>query len=264
MPTITDASLQGWFLFPARPSLVLPMMLIAPDDRTLAHRPAEQLPRTGRARWRAALRMRLARRPRRRCPQASPPSWRCGARAPPRAALARVGRRAAARATAPRAPGRYDDDLGAAPVVLDRQRRRLLVQDRARPHDAPRRSSPPSTISRARGVPFSDGAARLVVVPAPGAAPVRHRRVGRAADGPDAVGAARRRAARRHRRAARGARRPAARRALPPPVVGVAVPRRVRLLGRRRARAPEGPGAVRAVARPVRRRGASRRSSTTG
>ncbi|HUR76311.1 MAG TPA: hypothetical protein VMZ22_00035 [Acidimicrobiales bacterium] len=35
MPTITDASLQGWFLFPARPSLVLPMMLIAPDDRTL-------------------------------------------------------------------------------------------------------------------------------------------------------------------------------------------------------------------------------------
>ncbi len=35
MPTITDDSLQGWFLFPARPSLVLPMMLIAPDYRTL-------------------------------------------------------------------------------------------------------------------------------------------------------------------------------------------------------------------------------------
>ena len=35
MPTITDASLQGWFLFPARPSLVLPMMLIAPDGRTM-------------------------------------------------------------------------------------------------------------------------------------------------------------------------------------------------------------------------------------
>jgi hypothetical protein len=35
MPTITDASLQGWFLFPLRPSLVLPMMLIAPDGRTM-------------------------------------------------------------------------------------------------------------------------------------------------------------------------------------------------------------------------------------
>jgi hypothetical protein len=35
MPTVTDASLQNWFLFPARPSLVLPMMLIAPDDRTI-------------------------------------------------------------------------------------------------------------------------------------------------------------------------------------------------------------------------------------
>ncbi|MBA2607633.1 MAG: hypothetical protein H0U92_01680 [Actinobacteria bacterium] len=35
MPTITDASLQGWFLFPLRPSLVLPMMLIAPDRRTM-------------------------------------------------------------------------------------------------------------------------------------------------------------------------------------------------------------------------------------
>jgi hypothetical protein len=35
MPTMTDASMQGWFLFPARPSLVLPMMLIAPDGRTI-------------------------------------------------------------------------------------------------------------------------------------------------------------------------------------------------------------------------------------
>jgi hypothetical protein len=35
MPTVTDASMQGWFLFPARPALVLPMMLIAPDGRTL-------------------------------------------------------------------------------------------------------------------------------------------------------------------------------------------------------------------------------------
>jgi hypothetical protein len=35
MPTITDASLQGWFLFPLRPSLVFPMMLVAPDLRTL-------------------------------------------------------------------------------------------------------------------------------------------------------------------------------------------------------------------------------------
>jgi hypothetical protein len=35
MPTITDGSLQGWFFFPARPSLVLPMMVIAPDQRTV-------------------------------------------------------------------------------------------------------------------------------------------------------------------------------------------------------------------------------------
>ena len=47
MPTLTDASLQGWFLFPARPSLVLPMMLIAPDHRTLLVAPLEQLPRAG-------------------------------------------------------------------------------------------------------------------------------------------------------------------------------------------------------------------------
>ncbi|HUQ40847.1 MAG TPA: hypothetical protein VM030_11920 [Acidimicrobiales bacterium] len=41
MPTLTDASLQGWFLFPARPSLVLPMMLIAPDGRTLLLAPLD-------------------------------------------------------------------------------------------------------------------------------------------------------------------------------------------------------------------------------
>ncbi|MEY2469993.1 MAG: hypothetical protein QOF21_2691 [Actinomycetota bacterium] len=41
MPTITDASLQGWFLFPARPSLVFPMMLIAPDQRTMLIAPLD-------------------------------------------------------------------------------------------------------------------------------------------------------------------------------------------------------------------------------
>lgn len=41
MPTITDASLQGWFLFPARPSLILPMMVIAPDGRTLLLAPLD-------------------------------------------------------------------------------------------------------------------------------------------------------------------------------------------------------------------------------
>jgi hypothetical protein len=41
MPTLTDASLQGWFLFPARPAVVLPMMLLAPGGDTLLLAPLD-------------------------------------------------------------------------------------------------------------------------------------------------------------------------------------------------------------------------------
>jgi hypothetical protein len=41
MPTLTDASLQGWFLFPARPAVVLPMMLLAPTGETLMLAPLD-------------------------------------------------------------------------------------------------------------------------------------------------------------------------------------------------------------------------------
>ena len=124
-----------------------------------------------------------------------------------------------------------------ARVVLDRQRRCVLV-----PHRGDRRR---------RGAPFGDrdpggdprgpartrravpvGPAGLVVVPAPHAAPLRHRRLGRASHGARPLGGPRRHPPRRHRGAAFLTRRPAAGRALPAPLLGLPVRGAARVLDR--------------------------------
>ena len=77
-----------------------------------------------------------------------------------------------------------------AALVLDRQRQRVLVPHRTRARrrfDDRRRGRRPRSARSSRRL----GAARLVVVPARGTAPVQHRRVGRAAVGHGALGTAR-------------------------------------------------------------------------
>ena len=41
LPTATDASLAGWFLYPPRPAVVEPLLLLAPDGRTLLLAPLD-------------------------------------------------------------------------------------------------------------------------------------------------------------------------------------------------------------------------------
>ncbi|HVV36505.1 MAG TPA: hypothetical protein VHC63_07850 [Acidimicrobiales bacterium] len=112
MPTIADGSLQGWFFFPARPSLVLPMMLIAPDDRTLLLAPLsgfhEQVGAVdGRVRvgWHGDLDV---------VPEGFSTKLALWSASSPRAALAEWAAEVQQRYRTVR-PGRYDDDLGRHP-----------------------------------------------------------------------------------------------------------------------------------------------------
>ncbi|HVT75613.1 MAG TPA: hypothetical protein VHD87_01175 [Acidimicrobiales bacterium] len=112
MPTIADGSLQGWFFFPARPSLVLPMMLIAPDERTLLLAPLsgfhEQVGAVdGRVRigWHGDLDV---------VPEGFTTELALWSASSPRAALAEWGAELQQRYRTVR-PGRYDDDLGRHP-----------------------------------------------------------------------------------------------------------------------------------------------------
>jgi hypothetical protein len=108
MPTITDASLQGWFLFPARPSLVLPMMLIAPDNRTLLIAPLDSFhEQVGaveggvRIGWHGDLDV---------VPEGFTTELALWSAVSPRVALAEWGHELQQRYSTARA-GRYDDDL---------------------------------------------------------------------------------------------------------------------------------------------------------
>ena len=112
MPTITDASLQGWFLFPARPSLVLPMMLIAPDNRTILVAPLnsfhEQVMAVEgglRCGWHGDLDV---------VPNGFNTELALWSASSPRAALGEWGRELQSRYRTARA-GRYDDDLSRHP-----------------------------------------------------------------------------------------------------------------------------------------------------
>jgi hypothetical protein len=112
MPTVTDASLQGWFLFPARPSLVLPMMLIAPDHRTILVAPLnsfhEQVMAVEgglRCGWHGDLDV---------VPAGFKTELALWGAASPRAALHEWGAELLRTYRTVR-PGRYDDDLGRAP-----------------------------------------------------------------------------------------------------------------------------------------------------
>jgi hypothetical protein len=112
MPTVTDGSLQGWFLFPARPSLVLPMMLIAPDDRTLLIAPLsafhEQVGAVDggvRVGWHGDLDS---------VPEGFTSELALWSAASPRDALREWGAELQQRYRTARA-GRYDDDLGRRP-----------------------------------------------------------------------------------------------------------------------------------------------------
>lgn len=108
MPTVTDASLQNWFLFPARPSLVLPLMLIAPDDRTILIAPLnsfhEQVGAVDgglRIGWHGDLE---------EVPAGFNTELVLWGAASPRAALKEWGAELMRRYSTSR-PGRYDDDL---------------------------------------------------------------------------------------------------------------------------------------------------------
>ena len=268
LPVFSDAAMSRWRLLPIRPPVVLPLGLVAPDGRTILLAPLpsfheqviavpagkEHADAGLRAGWHgdiddvdAGFATELA-------IIAGDGARDCFARWA-RLLRERVGRRRARSAT-PTCSARalsYWTDNGSAywyrtEPGLDRR------------VDGRRRGRRPRSARRAG----RRGAARLVVVSARGAAPVRHRRVGRAADGHGPLGAARRRAARRRRRAARAARPPAARRALPAPVVAVAVRRRVRDVGRRRPRAPAGRASSTSACSTRPWPGASRCSSTTG
>lgn len=112
MPTVTDASLQGWFLFPARPSLVLPMMLIAPDNRTILIAPLnsfhEQVMAVDgglRCGWHGDLD---------EIPAGFSTELVLWGAASPRAALREWGAELLRRYSTSR-PGRYDDDLSTYP-----------------------------------------------------------------------------------------------------------------------------------------------------
>ena len=268
LPVFSDAALSRWRLLPFRPA----GRHAARSGRARrAHDPARSAATrstsrsigvpAGKEQAGAGSAGGLARRHRRRRGRVRDRAR--GDRGRRRARLLRALGRALARGVGSRGAGTRLRRARHPVVVLDRQRQRVLVphRTRARPRvDRRRRGRRPRGARRAR----RRGAARLLVVPARGVAPVRHRRVGRAAVGHGALGAACRRAARRHRRAARATRPPPAGRALPSPLVAVAVRRRVRDVDRRRPRAPAGPRALRTPPRPGRRRGASRCSSTTG
>ena len=147
-PTSTDARLDRWLLLPHRPPVVWPLWLRAPDGGHPAARPARRLPRAGGGRARRAGRhgrraVRLARRPRRGARRLRHRAGGVG-RVEPAPAPRGLGRRAAA-------PGRHRPARALRrrarppPVVLDRQRRRLLVPHRAGETVDRRRSWPPST-----------------------------------------------------------------------------------------------------------------------
>ena len=192
LPVSGDANCGGFFFAPHRPPVVEPLLFIAPDGRTLLLAPLDHFheqiiavpptrPRGDGVRcgWHGDLE-RGARR-------ASRPSWRSGP-APARAQLLDEWAALLRRRHGTQRPSRYADDRRRQAVVLDRQRRRLLL-----PHGT--RCDYTTTLERvvadlhARDVPVAFGADRLVVLSAPASAPGERRgRADRAAERDDDAG----------------------------------------------------------------------------
>ena len=219
-----------------------------------AARAARRLPRSGdrgaaragRRRERRALR--LARRSRRDPRRLRERTRRVGGQR-----SARVSRRLGrlpARATPHGEAGPLRRRTRRTALVLDRQRRRLLVSQRAgarRCHaDAARGGR--DAARAGRSLPRLP--TRLLVLSAREAAPLRRSGHHGAAHRPHHLGRAARHPARRHPRAAPRARRSAARNPLPALRERVAVLRDLRRLARRRSRPPEGRRALRTAAAP--------------
>ena len=227
--------MAGWLLLPHRPTVVWPLWLHRARRPDVAARPARRVPRAGGRRARRAGRphraaVRLARRPRRGPGRASPPSSRCGRATARGRCLDALGRRAAARRRHRRGPA-------ATPTSSAAGRRtgpttaRLLVPHRAA-DDRRRDAWPPRSTTSGRGTCRSARCSstrggtrtRSCARSTPTSGSCRRPAWcgGRPRDDvlPDGIG-----------RPARGARRPAAGRALPAPVVAVALRRRVRGAG---------------------------------
>ncbi len=204
LPVFSDAALSRWRLLPFRPAVVMPLGLVAPDGRTILLAPLRGVPRAGDrgARGQGAGRRR-----------ACGPGWHGDIddgrrRLRHRARDHRRRRRARLLRRAGRGCSRRDSGVEPPPRDRDVLGTRLSYwtdNGSAYWYRTEGGLDAASTVVAAvddleqRGVPGGRGAARLVVVPARGAAPVRHRRVGRAADRDGPLGAARRRAPRRHR-----------------------------------------------------------------
>ena len=215
-------------------------------------RAARRVPRAGdhraaRSRERGARRaLRLARRPR-----AGARGLRERARAVGRsrpAPRARSARARAARATPNGEALALCGRRRRQALLLDGQRRGVLVSQRARPVGLRDAGAHARRAARVRSS-GRRGRARLVVLSAPGAARAQSRREGRPADGDDALGGAARHAARRRARAAPAARRAAADPALAALLEPLAVLRARARVDRRRAGAPAGRCADRAAVR---------------
>ena len=247
-PSNAGADLDGFFLLPHRPPTGWPLLLSAPDGRTLLLAPLDAFHEQTVGPQRRHPALRLARRPRLGARRASPPTWPCSpVTAPGTASTAGAG--CSSTGPAPSGPGAGPTRSGRDPRTGPTTGR-LLVPHRAGPRrgglDRRRRRRPAGARRAARC-----GAARLVVLPARRAAAVRHRRVGRATHRHDRVGGARRRPPRRHHLAARAARQPAAGGPHPAPRVRRAARGGRARLRRRRLRRPGHARGLRAVARPV-------------
>ncbi|HZN15915.1 MAG TPA: hypothetical protein VFB78_16720 [Acidimicrobiales bacterium] len=151
MPTLTDASLQGWFLFPMRPALVLPMMLIAPDSRTLLLAPHEGfheqvLAVEGGLRWGWHGDLDAA-------PASFATKLAIVAGASPRACLDAWGAELQARHATVR-PGRYADDLNQRPSYWTDNGAAYWYKTEPG-HTVPETVTAAVDDLRTRGVPFS-------------------------------------------------------------------------------------------------------------
>ncbi len=198
LPSQAGVDLDGFFLLPHRPPTGWPLLLAAPDGRTILRRARSTTSTSrpsgstaapsgagGTATWRGST-------------PASPPSSLVLAGDGPRACLDEWGRILLERAGTVR-PGRWPDALGSRLSYWTDNGAAYWY--RTEPGLDPAGSVVAAVDDlRARGRPARQRAARLVVLPPRRPAPLRHRRVGRPAVGAGGLGVPARRPARRPRR----------------------------------------------------------------
>ncbi len=197
LPSQAGADLDGFFLLPHRPPTGWPLLLAAPDGRTILVAPIDSFHEqaiglnggTVRCGWHGDLE---------RVDAGFATELLVLAGDGPRACLDEWGRLLLERAGTVR-PGRWPDALGSRPSYWTDNGAAYWY--RTEPgHDAGRLGRRRGRRPARAGRPARQRAARLVVLPPRRPAAVRHRRVGRAAVGDGGLGGASRRPARRHRR----------------------------------------------------------------